>query len=68
MQKYIYQCRNRPIEQCCNEDRLGGFLLPFITGAVISAPFWYIAGNNKYQNQYYPPYPYYQYPPYPYYR
>lgn len=61
-----------------NEERFGGFLLPFITGAVVSAPFWFVAGNNKqqYQNQQYPIYyPYQQYPqqlpnyyPYPPYR
>ncbi len=62
-----------------NDDRFGGFLLPFITGAVVSAPFWFVAGNNKaqYQNQQYPVYypyqtypqsspMYYPYPPYPY--
>lgn len=61
-----------------NDERFGGFLLPFITGAVVSAPFWFVAGNNKqqYQNQQYPMYyPYQQYPqqiptyyPYPPYR
>ena len=48
-----------------DDNRFGGFLLPFITGAVVSAPFWFVAGNNKaqYQNQ---PYPmYYPYQPYP---
>lgn len=49
-----------------NDERFGGaFLLPFLTGAVVSAPFWYIGGSNKaqqlYQNQ---PYPY-QNQPYP---
>ena len=71
-------CQNGRIE---NEDnRFGGFLLPFITGAVVSAPFWFVAGNNKaqyqYQSQPYPMYyPYQQYPqqapmyyPYPPYR
>jgi len=46
-----------------NDDRFG-FLVPFLTGAVVSAPFWFIAGNNK--NQYYQQPMYYQpyYPPY----
>ena len=47
-----------------NDDRLGGFLFPFIAGAAVSAPFWLVAGSNKAQQniQYYP------YPPqYPYY-
>lgn len=46
------------------DERFGGFLVPFIAGAAISAPFWFIAGNNK-QNQaiYYPPtVEYYPYP------
>lgn len=47
-----------------NDDRFGGFLVPFIAGAAISAPFWFIAGNNK-QNQpvyYQQPIEYYPYP------
>ena len=32
-------------------DRFGGFLVPFIAGAAISAPFWFVAGNNKAQQQ-----------------
>ena len=54
---------NRP---CCNnnDERLGGFLFPFIAGAAVSAPFWLVAGSNKaQQNQIYYPYP----PQYPYY-
>ena len=44
-----------------NDDvRLGGFLAPFIAGAAITAPFWFIAGNNKQYNNY-PPYYYYPY-------
>lgn len=55
-----------------NENRLGGFLLPFLTGAVVSAPFWYLGGVNKGENYYkYNPYPVYypmyqgNYPNYP---
>lgn len=51
-----------------NDDRFGGFILPFITGAVVSAPFWFIAGNNKqqqYAQQYYQNQPYPMYYPYP---
>ncbi len=72
-----YNCNKKP--EVINDDRFGGFLLPFITGAVVSAPFWFVAGNNKqqYQNQPYPIYypyqqypqqspSYYPYPPYPY--
>lgn len=46
------------------DERFGGFLFPFIAGAAISAPFWFIAGNNK-QNQpiyYQQPVEYYPYP------
>lgn len=46
-----------------NDERFGGFLIPFVAGAAISAPFWLAAGSNKAQNNYYPyppqPYPYY---------
>lgn len=65
------------IKNNITDERFGGFLLPFITGAVVSAPFWFVAGNNKqqYQNQSYPMYypyqqpaqqfpNYYPYPPY----
>lgn len=46
------------------DERFGGFLIPFVAGAAISAPFWLAAGSNKAQNNYYPyppqqPYPYY---------
>ncbi len=48
-----------------NDERLGGFLLPFIAGAAVSAPFWLVAGNNnRPQNNFYP-YPPNQYPYYP---
>ena len=73
-----------PYNQCgCNQNNNerfgGGFLLPFLTGAAISAPFWYLGGVNKGQQTYYQPqpypvyYPYYQnqyinYPYYPPYR
>ena len=64
-----FNFRNNPIfpNSCpnkCNQndERFGGFLLPFITGAVVSAPFWFVAGNNKaqYNNQPYPMYYPYQ--------
>lgn len=65
-----------------NDERFGGFLIPFLTGAIVSAPFWYIGANNNiqkqmyYQNQPYPAYYPYQanpnqipsYYPYPPYR
>ena len=48
----------------CNscDERIGGFWLPFLTGAIISAPAWYILGNKQNQ-EYYPQYyqPYYPY-------
>lgn len=57
---YVNKCN------CVNnqqDERFGGFLLPFVAGAAISAPFWLAAGNNRPQNNYYPyppqPYPYY---------
>ena len=47
-------------------------MLPFLTGAVVSAPFWYLGGVNKGENYYkYNPYPVYypmyqgNYPNYP---
>lgn len=42
-----------------DEERVG-FLLPFVAGAAISAPFWFAAGLNRPQyNQCCPPqYPY----------
>ena len=65
---------NFAYQKCINDNERfgGGFLLPFLTGAAISAPFWYLGGVNKGQQQYYSqPYPvYYPYPveytqPYP---
>ena len=47
-----------------NDERFGGFLLPFVAGAAISAPFWLAAGNNRPQNNFYPYLPQ-QYPYYP---
>ena len=66
---YPKQVWNNPnyiqTRQCgCNDERLGAFLVPFIAGAAVSAPFWLIAGSNKNQPQYYP-YPPNQYPYYP---
>ena len=48
-----------------NDERLGGFLFPFIAGAAVSAPFWLAAGNNRPQQQtiYYPYPPQYSYYP-----
>lgn len=58
-------CVNK--QQPCynNDERFGGFLLPFIAGAAVSAPFWLVAGSNKAQQQpiYYPYPPQYQYYP-----
>ena len=50
---------------CQNDERLGGFLFPFIAGAAVSAPFWLAAGSNKTQPQqiYYPYPPQYSYYP-----
>lgn len=61
--------RYPPQSNCTNDTRLGGFLVPFLTGAIVSAPFWYLGAQNRYQS--YPPY--YPYPnasyyPYPNYR
>lgn len=55
------QIKNQPMIQ---DERFGGFLVPFIAGAAISAPFWLIAGSNKAQQNYYP-YPPAQYQYYP---
>lgn len=56
---------NFHFNQNCGERFGGGFLLPFLTGAAISAPFWYLGGVNKGQQMYYPqPYPVF-YPYYP---
>ena len=54
-----------PVVDQVSNDRLGGFLVPFIAGAAVSAPFWLVAGSNKnnppvYQ---YPLVQYYQVPP-----
>lgn len=64
-------------QQFTNDERFGGaFLVPFLTGAVISAPFWYLGAQNKanqmyqqqmyyqYNNQYPQYYPYTKYYPY----
>lgn len=64
-------------KQVINDERFGGaFLVPFLTGAVISAPFWYLGAQNKanqmyqqqmyyqYNNQYPQYYPYTKYYPY----
>ncbi len=40
-----------------------GLLLPFIAGALVSAPIAYLAGNNNTPEYSFPP----QYQPYPYY-
>lgn len=58
-------CINKPQHNCNNDERLGGFLFPFIAGAAVSAPFWLVAGSNKAQQQqiYYPYPPQYQYYP-----
>lgn len=48
-------------DQFVNDERFGGaFLVPFLTGAVISAPFWYLGAQNK-ANQMYQQQMYYQY-------
>lgn len=49
------------------DDERFGFLLPFVAGAAISAPFWFAAGQNRpiYPYPPYPPYPYPMYPPFP---
>lgn len=52
-----------------NDERVGGFVFPFllggVTGAAIAPAFY-----GGYNRPYYQPYPYYPYPPYygPYYR
>lgn len=77
----VIHCPNeiRGIYTDVNDERIGGFLVPFLTGALVSAPLWYLGANNKlansyYQNQQYPMYypyytntnypSYYPYPPY----
>lgn len=48
-------------QQLQNEERFGGaFLVPFLTGAVVSAPFWYLGAQNK-ANQMYQQHMNYQY-------
>lgn len=44
--------------QICNDydERFGGFLVPFLTGAVVSAPFWFLGGQEKNKPVYYPQY------------
>ena len=55
---------------CCgngnyNNTRFGGgFLFPFLAGAAISAPFWYLGANKAQQQVYYQPQPYPVYYPY----
>lgn len=40
-------------QQLTNDERFGGaFLVPFLTGAVISAPFWYLGAQNKANQMY----------------
>lgn len=49
-----------------NDERVGGFVFPFLLGGVTGAAI----APNFYRPQYrpYPPQPYYPYPPYGYYR
>lgn len=72
--KNVYPRQVWTNNDCCkcnqhinNQDqRLGGFLFPFIAGAAVSAPFWFVAGSNKSQNNFYPyPAQYQYYPVYP---
>ena len=59
-------CPIKPQQIQHSDERLGGFLFPFIAGAAVSAPFWLVAGSNKAQQQqpiYYPYPPQYQYYP-----
>ncbi len=44
-----------------NQERCGGLLLPFLAGALVSAPIAYLAGNNNTPEYVFPPQ--YQYPP-----
>lgn len=44
-----------------NQERCGGLLLPFIAGALVSAPIAYLAANNNTPEYVFPP----QYQPYP---
>lgn len=67
MNKYQYQCFG-PISNIRgisnNDERFGTFLVPFLAGAVVSAPFWYLGANNKYNQQVYYQQPYPMYYPY----
>lgn len=58
-------CSNRNYNNY-NDERFfgGGFLVPFLAGAVVSAPFWYLGATNKVQQQNYYPQPYPVYYPY----
>ncbi len=49
--------------QYYNQERCGGLLLPFLAGALVSAPIAYLAGNNNTPEYVFPP----QYPPQQYY-
>lgn len=51
-----------PYYQQGSQERCG-LLLPFIAGALVSAPIAYLAGNNNTPEYSFPP----QYQPYPYY-
>ncbi|MGN1295919.1 MAG: hypothetical protein ACI4U5_05870 [Bacilli bacterium] len=74
----IRSLRNSYPRSCEDDERIGAFWLPFIAGAVVSAPVWYVIGNNKANDMtqyptYYPYQPYsynnpayYPYPPYGY--
>lgn len=71
MKRYQYQCfgpitySTRSCEPNSGDERFGGFLVPFLAGAVVSAPFWYLGANNKVQQQmYYQNQPYPMYYPY----
>lgn len=60
----IYQ-NTRSCQENFGDERFGGFLVPFLAGAVVSAPLWYLGANNKYQQQmYYQNQPYPMYYPY----
>ncbi len=67
---YLVSTREHHNQEHGNDERIG-FLLPFITGAAITAPLWYTAGINRpnYNPPVYYPVPYYPpmyYQPYPY--
>ena len=66
-ENYVNRCNcvnNGNFVNSGQDERFGGFLIPFVAGAAISAPFWLAAGSNKAQNNYYP-YPPQAYPYYP---